>query len=88
MLQEVQASSLGGKHPVSALIELCTAHKISAPDFVELPAFGPDHKKTFLYKLVFVLIDGHTTAYSSHHLRNKLIQNLLELILYTLPYAT
>ncbi|OQR78447.1 protein SON-like [Tropilaelaps mercedesae] len=51
-LQEVQATSLGGKHPVSALIELCTAQKTPAPEFVEMPAFGPDHKKTFLYKVI------------------------------------
>ncbi|XP_056287428.1 protein SON [Pseudoliparis swirei] len=44
-----------GKHPVSALIELCNKRHIVQPDFVMVHHSGPDHRKNFLFK---VTVDG------------------------------
>lgn len=40
-----------GKHPVSALIELCNKRRIMQPDFVMVHHSGPDHRKNFLFKV-------------------------------------
>ncbi|XP_069492352.1 protein SON isoform X2 [Ambystoma mexicanum] len=46
---------LSGKHPVSALMELCNKKKLSPPEFVLVHDSGPDHLKVFLYK---VMVNG------------------------------
>ncbi|MPC29236.1 Protein SON [Portunus trituberculatus] len=46
---------LSGKHPVSALVELCSKRKWSPPDFEMVFDCGPDHKKNFLMK---VMVNG------------------------------
>lgn len=40
-----------GKHPVSALIELCNKRRILQPEFVMVHHSGPDHRKNFLFKV-------------------------------------
>lgn len=40
-----------GKHPVSALVELCNRRKWGAPAFELVHESGPDHKKNFLFKV-------------------------------------
>ena len=40
-----------GKHPVSALVELCNRRKWGAPVFELVHESGPDHKKNFLFKV-------------------------------------
>lgn len=42
---------LGGKHPVSALTELCIKSRWGPPEFTLVDESGPDHKKTFLFKV-------------------------------------
>jgi len=42
---------LSGKHPVSALVELCNRRRWGAPDFQVVHESGPDHKKNFLFKV-------------------------------------
>ncbi|XP_077488003.1 uncharacterized protein LOC144098921 isoform X2 [Amblyomma americanum] len=42
---------LGGKHPVSALTELCIKSRWGPPEFTLAEESGPDHKKTFLFKV-------------------------------------
>ncbi|XP_045618334.2 NK-tumor recognition protein isoform X5 [Procambarus clarkii] len=49
------AKDLSGKHPVSALVELCSKRKWSPPDFEMVFDCGPDHKKNFLMK---VMVNG------------------------------
>ncbi|KAK3098793.1 hypothetical protein FSP39_023165 [Pinctada imbricata] len=49
---------LSGKHPVSALVELCNKRRWGAPDFQLIHESGPDHKKHFLYKVIV-----HNVAY-------------------------
>lgn len=43
---------LSGKHPVSALVELCNRRKWGAPAFELVHESGPDHKKNFLFKVI------------------------------------
>lgn len=43
---------LSGKHPVSALMEICTKRKWMAPDFIVVNDSGPDHRKNFLFKVI------------------------------------
>ncbi|XP_066952736.1 protein Son-like isoform X2 [Macrobrachium rosenbergii] len=45
------AKDLSGKHPVSALVELCSKHKWQPPEFEMVFDYGPDHKKNFLMKV-------------------------------------
>lgn len=45
-----------GKHPVSALIELCNKRRIMQPDFVMVHHSGPDHRKNFLFKVSVMLL--------------------------------
>uniref|UniRef100_A0A3P8SL26 SON DNA binding protein n=1 Tax=Amphiprion percula TaxID=161767 RepID=A0A3P8SL26_AMPPE len=47
----VVTKDLMGKHPVSALIELCNKRRIMQPDFVMVHHSGPDHRKNFLFKI-------------------------------------
>ncbi|XP_064488769.1 serine/arginine repetitive matrix protein 2-like [Ornithodoros turicata] len=42
---------LGGKHPVSALTEYCIKHRLGPPEFTLANESGPDHKKTFIFKV-------------------------------------
>ncbi|XP_051783169.1 serine/arginine repetitive matrix protein 2-like isoform X3 [Erpetoichthys calabaricus] len=44
-----------GKHPVSALMEICNKRKWSPPEFALVHDSGPDHRKNFLFK---VMING------------------------------
>ncbi|XP_069744913.1 protein SON-like isoform X2 [Narcine bancroftii] len=46
---------LSGKHPVSALMEICNKRKWPPPDFLMVRDSGPDHCKHFLFK---VMING------------------------------
>ncbi|XP_023233076.1 protein SON-like isoform X2 [Centruroides sculpturatus] len=45
------AKDLSGKHPVSALMELCSKRKWGAPEFQLIDENGPDHRKTFLFRV-------------------------------------
>nr|XP_027234284.1 protein SON-like [Penaeus vannamei] len=49
------AKDLSGKHPVSALVELCSKRKWSPPEFEMVFDCGPEHKKNFLMK---VMVNG------------------------------
>lgn len=40
-----------GKHPVSALMEMCNKKKWIPPEFVMVTHSGPDHRKNFLFKV-------------------------------------
>lgn len=57
--------STAGKHPVSALVELCNKRRWGAPQFTVINETGPDHKKNFLFKVSFLLsffslsVDSH-----------------------------
>ncbi|XP_071062009.1 LOW QUALITY PROTEIN: protein SON-like [Pseudochaenichthys georgianus] len=42
----VVTKDLMGKHPVSALIELCNKTRVMQPDFVLVHHSGPDHRRT------------------------------------------
>jgi len=42
---------LAGKHPVSALTELCSKRRWGPPLFNEAFAVGPPHKKNYVYKV-------------------------------------
>lgn len=45
------AKDLSGKHPVSALVELCSKRRWGPPEFTLIHDSGPDHKKNFLFKV-------------------------------------
>ncbi|KAL7639651.1 UNVERIFIED_CONTAM: hypothetical protein RMT77_010154 [Armadillidium vulgare] len=45
------AKTLQGKHPVSALVELCSKRKWGPPEFEIVFDSGPDHKKNFLIQV-------------------------------------
>ncbi|TSK17822.1 Protein SON [Bagarius yarrelli] len=51
----VMMKDLLGKHPVSALMELCNKKKWPQPEFVMVLHSGPDHRKNFLFK---VMVNG------------------------------
>lgn len=53
----VVTKDLMGKHPVSALIELCNKRRIMQPDFVMVHHSGPDHRKNFLFKVTVNGVD-------------------------------
>ncbi|XP_051915139.1 protein SON [Hippocampus zosterae] len=53
----VVTKDLMGKHPVSALIELCTKKRMTQPDFVMVHHSGPDHRKNFLFKVTVNGVD-------------------------------
>lgn len=44
---------LTGKHPVSALTELCNKRRWGPPEFLLVHESGPDHKKNFIFKVRF-----------------------------------
>ncbi|KAL8581907.1 hypothetical protein ACOMHN_010281 [Nucella lapillus] len=46
-----RAKDLSGKHPVSALTELCTKRRWGAPAFEVANETGPAHKRMFLFKV-------------------------------------
>ncbi|XP_052452856.1 protein SON isoform X1 [Carassius gibelio] len=48
----VVMKDLLGKHPVSALMEMCNKKKWPQPEFVLVHHSGPDHRKNFLFKVV------------------------------------
>ncbi|XP_030635555.1 protein SON isoform X1 [Chanos chanos] len=48
----VVMKDLLGKHPVSALMEMCNKKKWAPPEFVMVHHSGPDHRKNFLFKVV------------------------------------
>lgn len=45
--------TLAGKHPVSLLGEFATKRKLGAPTYELCFECGPDHKKNFLFKVLF-----------------------------------
>ncbi|XP_041835122.1 protein SON isoform X2 [Melanotaenia boesemani] len=53
----VVTKDLMGKHPVSALIELCNKKRIIQPEFVMVHHSGPDHRKNFLFKVTVNGVD-------------------------------
>uniref|UniRef100_UPI003AABC7A2 uncharacterized protein n=1 Tax=Centroberyx gerrardi TaxID=166262 RepID=UPI003AABC7A2 len=53
----VVTKDLMGKHPVSALIELCNKRRMMQPDFVMVHHSGPDHRKNFLFKVTVNGVD-------------------------------
>lgn len=52
-----------GKHPVSALVELCSKRKWSPPDFEMVFDCGPDHKKNFLMKVLLTPFNATTLLF-------------------------
>jgi len=48
---------LSQKHPVSALLELCTRRRWGAPNFTQAFECGPSHKKQYIFKVV---VNGET----------------------------
>ena len=51
----VVLKDLSGKHPVSAIMEVCSKRRWQAPDFVLVQSQGPAHHKTFMFKVtIFV----------------------------------
>uniref|UniRef100_A0A3B3RHW9 Protein SON-like n=1 Tax=Paramormyrops kingsleyae TaxID=1676925 RepID=A0A3B3RHW9_9TELE len=48
----VVMKDLLGKHPVSALMEICNKKKWAPPEFIMVHHSGPDHRKNFLFKVV------------------------------------
>ncbi|XP_053729656.1 protein SON isoform X2 [Synchiropus splendidus] len=53
----VVTKDLMGKHPVSALIEMCSKRRIMQPDFVMVHHSGPDHRKNFMFKVTVNGVD-------------------------------
>ncbi|XP_055888930.1 protein SON-like [Biomphalaria glabrata] len=51
MSHAARAKDLSNKHPVSALMELCNRRRWGPPIFTVVEESGPDHKKTFLFKV-------------------------------------
>uniref|UniRef100_A0A2C9KXV4 DRBM domain-containing protein n=1 Tax=Biomphalaria glabrata TaxID=6526 RepID=A0A2C9KXV4_BIOGL len=51
MSNVARAKDLSNKHPVSALMELCNRRRWGPPIFTVVEESGPDHKKTFLFKV-------------------------------------
>ena len=47
---------LAGKHPVSALTELCSKRRWGPPIFSQAFDCGPPHKKQFVYKVTGTMI--------------------------------
>ena len=47
----VTAQDFSGKHPVSAIMEICSKRKWKPPDFVLVQSDGPDHHRSFLFKV-------------------------------------
>ncbi|XP_071423519.1 protein SON isoform X2 [Pithys albifrons albifrons] len=47
----VVMKDLSGKHPVSALMEICNKRRWTPPEFVLVDDSGPDHRKHFIFKV-------------------------------------
>ncbi|KAM4046417.1 protein SON isoform 2-T2 [Anomaloglossus baeobatrachus] len=60
---------LSGKHPISALMELCNKKKWSPPDFELVDDTGPEHRKRFLFR---VTVNGVLCQPSQPSLTKKL----------------
>lgn len=60
----VVTKDLMGKHPVSALIELCNKRRILQPEFIMVHHSGPDHRKNFLFKVTVNGVDYQPQAAS------------------------
>uniref|UniRef100_A0A2R9B7B6 Protein SON n=1 Tax=Pan paniscus TaxID=9597 RepID=A0A2R9B7B6_PANPA len=43
---------LPGKHPVSALMEICNKRRWQPPEFLLVHDSGPDHRKRFLFRVL------------------------------------
>ncbi|KAF6121878.1 Hypothetical predicted protein [Marmota monax] len=43
---------LSGKHPVSALMEICNKRRWQPPEFLLVHDSGPDHRKHFLFRVL------------------------------------
>ena len=48
------SKNLSGKHPVSAIMEVCSKRKWKAPDFLLIRNDGPDHFRTFMFKVSYL----------------------------------
>ncbi|XP_046554349.1 LOW QUALITY PROTEIN: protein SON-like [Haliotis rubra] len=57
---------LSGKHPVSALTELCNKRRWGPPNFVIVQESGPDHKKSFLFKVIVNGAEYQSSAVSAN----------------------
>jgi len=44
-------TNLSGKHPVSALVELCSKRRWKSPEFIVVNEAGPDHQRHFMFKV-------------------------------------
>ena len=53
-----------GKHPVSALMEICDKRHWGAPQFTVVSESGPEHKKNFLFKVNQQFTQGKTAHLS------------------------
>ncbi|XP_077150039.1 protein SON isoform X2 [Ranitomeya variabilis] len=60
---------LSGKHPISALMELCNKKKFSPPEFELVDDTGPEHRKRFLFR---VSVNGVLCQPSQPSLTKKL----------------
>uniref|UniRef100_F6ZBX8 G-patch domain-containing protein n=1 Tax=Ciona intestinalis TaxID=7719 RepID=F6ZBX8_CIOIN len=60
---------LSGKHPVSALMEICSKRKWSQPNFQLVHNSGPDHQRFFMFK---VTINGQEYQPSTPSVNKKL----------------
>ncbi|XP_073524453.1 protein SON isoform X2 [Phyllobates terribilis] len=60
---------LSGKHPISALMELCNKKKLSPPEFELVDDTGPEHRKRFLFR---VTVNGVLCQPSQPSLTKKL----------------
>ncbi|XP_078495207.1 protein Son-like [Ciona intestinalis] len=60
---------LSGKHPVSALMEICSKRKWSQPNFQLVHNSGPDHQRFFMFK---VTINGQEYQPSAPSVNKKL----------------
>lgn len=67
--------SYAGKHPVSALIELCNKQRILQPEFVMVHHSGPDHRKNFLFKVSLASFHLPFFSVCVHNLDISFFQN-------------
>uniref|UniRef100_A0A0B7AJ79 G-patch domain-containing protein n=1 Tax=Arion vulgaris TaxID=1028688 RepID=A0A0B7AJ79_9EUPU len=61
-----RAKDLSNKHPVSALMELCNRRRWGLPLFTVVSESGPDHKKSFLFKVMVNNVEYQPTMASSN----------------------
>ena len=55
-LSQAVYKDLSGKHPVSALMEICNKRRWRPPVFELLEDTGPPHKKQFIFKVRLVTV--------------------------------